>query len=320
MDVGSDGSSASGVLLLGLSSMSGNVWDGEIRLLRRGEDEEDHHLQGGWSGPGFHVDSGISTIKWLNRDANCFITGDDAGDLRLYKAPQAGGDLSLIMQLKDHDEYVTSLAVNGSNEVFSISADGVVKMWDVTEGRLEASARLMERDRGAPPAAVASCFLDETTCVISYLQQGFLGKGHLVLWDTRQKSSFAVSPAALELRPTCLAASGDGFLFAGCANGQVVGMDTRLFSFFVPLSSSSRGSPSPPVFSLRMHRHASPVRALAVEKGGRAESRFVSGADDGTVLNFREMHADLVSCAAFGVEPGVALTGSLDGTLASWDL
>jgi WD40 repeat protein len=98
---------------------------------------------------------GGQCLCWLGDGKQIVSGGGDHSIRRLWQVPdQAASDITLVKEIKGHDGSVTSLEVSASsNQLFSGSSDGSVRLWNVESGEL---LRKMEHAGAVSAVAVRS--------------------------------------------------------------------------------------------------------------------------------------------------------------------
>jgi WD40 repeat protein len=106
-------------VVVGLSNLDGNIWDGGIKLLS---------VENGSELQSKHCECGISMVRFAGQNKNFVLSARDDGNVALYSS----STLDDLLLLPAHDDYVSCVAVNESIETEFISCgwDGSIKVWD----------------------------------------------------------------------------------------------------------------------------------------------------------------------------------------------
>lgn len=204
-----------GKLLIGLSALEGNIWDGELRILDGGGEDVARTA----------CDCGIAMARFA-RDGKLVLAARDDGDVYAYNA----FDLSFVQKIECHDDIVTAIAVDkfSAASFASCSYDGSVSIFDMHHTK-EGQTNTVYCVKGAHVGSVneVSYNPSNSSLFCSVGQDGFLRT-----WDVRSKSSSeCVAVFDLGLAGSSCVWSdidGDNMIASGTDAGDIVWIDIRV--------------------------------------------------------------------------------------------
>lgn len=276
----SSGFGASGeddVVAMVSSKMTGNTWDGELRILRVSAQAPTDGPAGAPKveavvpGCAARLLTGASSVRWLT-DRKTIVLAADDGNLYVYSVEDVVGfdELCLQTSLAHHDDVVSGVSVDAtSKRILSSSFDGTVKLWDVTKPTEPLRTLVPTRvgDRLTLPLAWDVALFDDARSAASAHQDG-----GVLLWDLRAPRE--ASRISLPGCGACLALSGTapgGRLACGLENGSVAVLDMRMVRSGSASASAGTGTET-----------ASPVLSLDKVHGGAVHCvEFLPGAGAG---------------------------------------
>jgi WD40 repeat protein len=172
---------------------------------------------------------GQAARRWATK-AGALTAVTFSGDGRLLVAANAGGRVfcfdvasgKAVRDVQGHDTAVTALAaVDAAGRVASADQDGVLKLWDVTDGKLLNTWRAVEGGAVRALAASPSAAVLATAGV----------DGKLRLWGADGKLKVVVPAAKPAAAVTALGLSASGkVLAAGTADGRILLMDATQYA------------------------------------------------------------------------------------------
>ena len=117
-------------VVLGLSNLEGNIWDGSLKLFAR-----IHHPDDGFSLEEVATQrssAGVSMCRFAGHGREYVVAARDDGHIAIYFSTSLDRAASYCA----HDDIVSAIAVNPSepNQFASCSWDGSIKVWDLSCG------------------------------------------------------------------------------------------------------------------------------------------------------------------------------------------
>lgn len=245
-------------VVVGLSNLEGNIWDGGVKLLSIENGEE---LQSK------HCECGISMIRFAGQNKNFVLTARDDGNVALYSS----STLDDLLLLPAHDDYVSCVAVHGSNETEFVSCgwDGAIKIWDWQSANKDTPTLSIT---GAHYKHVNEISINplESPLLASVGQDGFLR-----IWDRRTDINAEGCAQIHNLHQAGACVTWDvnrcNFLYAGTDAGDVAAFDLRV----------SGGDTSAGECFKEQRVHKGRVRRLSTVSGH--PGMLVSCSDDTTI-------------------------------------
>lgn len=276
--------SQDGSLLVAVSSrLTGNIWDGQLRLFALGDnaktafpdpsapEKEADIIKSGCAAP---LLTSLTDVAWIT-DAKTVATSADDGSIHIYSIDEVSGLKEFCSQrtLVDHDDVVSSLSFNRDSRMLaSASFDGTVKVWDVSKPKSPASTLSLDNyaDTFVAPLVwdVVHCGLNTGAPTLASAHQD----GRVRLWDPRAHSAPVSSVRYSDRSGACLCLSdvtfGGHYVAAGFESGAVEILDIRAG-----------------FLKEQRVRHAAAVHRVAVfSSPGEGSPYVVSAGDDGMVF------------------------------------
>ena len=204
----------SGKILIGLSSLEGNLWDGELRTL----DEEGNDTAR------TACDCGIAMARFAGGDKLVLAARDD-GDVYAYNS----FDLTFVQKIECHDDIVTAIAVDklSAGRFASCSYDGSVSVFDMHCPR-EVGQSVYSARAAHNGSVNEVCYNPSNSSLLCSVGQD----GFLRTWDLRSKSSSDCA-TVLDLHQagsSCFWSdiNGDNTIAAGTDAGDLMWIDNRV--------------------------------------------------------------------------------------------
>ena len=263
-----------GCVALATSSLTTDVWDGVVQVLRLDGASAEVTAQ-------IPTPSGNADIVWVTTEAIA-AAGDD-GVVYIHTLPPPGAVVHGVVppvRLTEHTDAVTCVGVSpDAMRLASGSLDGLVKVWDAAAGQAAATRTLEHTRRESYCANQAHALLwtgEQTLATAA-------ADGVLRHWDLR-------APPAQLLASRCAAEQGAA-LMSLCATGDAAQVAVGTEAGAVLIVDSRQAAKGP------VHRtqpHSAPVCALALAAPGGAGTaapdassastrRIASGSDDCSV-------------------------------------
>lgn len=289
-----------GETALATSSLTGDVWDGSIIVLRPDAEPT-----------AFSTMAGTAAVAWFGE--NALAAGDDEGTLSIWQPNELGAADGAtpepILELNEHGGGIHGVAAaRGSLRVATASSDATARVWTAVQG--SSSSHTLDH---VASAAWCDCPVHGVAWLSAEELVTAAGDGVARVWDLRRSRPLVGATPAVDAPLLSLAVAPDRLRFlVGCEAGRVTLSDTRRLA--EPAAAASV--------------HAAAVSALSVGPCGGKESSplLASASEDGSValldphdlhvLLSVEGHDDYARCAAWA-PPGAdglprLLTGGHD--------
>ena len=240
-------------LVIGLSHLEGNVWDGCLKIIDCSTGQEICNAP---------CAASIATVAEADRD-NIVAVGADDGTITLYSTQE----LSTVASFYAHDNIVSRVAYNTqSAQYLSSGWDGAMHLWDLTTIECKPLVTFSNAHNGL----ISDCCYNPHTpsAIASVGRDGFLR-----LWDLRDAKA-CVDILDLGNAASCVAfdLTDAHSLVAGTDSGAILALDTRKLSGF------HSGAPQ------CLQHHQSRVRRIRSVPG--VAGSWVSASDDTTIAAF----------------------------------
>jgi len=242
--------------------LTGNVWDGQLRLFKVGEEEIQKECA-------LRTDVSMSDVVWLAASKTFAAAGDD-GNVVVYSVEvNSNGlkDCCVQIKLEEHEDCVTSLSYGSIHNRRLISAgyDGLIHAWDLANTD-QPVGRFGKRLSLESPIVWD---------VVDFEREGFVASahqdGHVRFWDSRAAYSaeLKLSSDCDPWKGGCLSLSNcivDNSIACGYENGTVSVFDVRKMADCVNSQTHRAGVNCVDLF----------------QKNGK--TMIISGGDDGRVV------------------------------------
>ncbi len=253
-------------VVVGLSNLDGNIWDGGLKLLS---------LENGSEIQSKHCECGVSMVRFVGQNKNFVLSARDDGNVALY----ASSTMDELLRMPAHDDYVSCVAVDDSNETEYVSCgwDGNIKIWDwqVESKNIPVLNIQHAHHKHVNEVSISSL---QNSLMASVGQDGFLR-----IWDRRTdiNSMGCVQLFNHNQAVSCVTwdAHSQHNLYTGTDAGDVSAFDIR-----VSHSGGDSGSGTSSVesyYSTRHRTHNGRVRRLRTLQGHAGT--VVSCSDDTTI-------------------------------------
>jgi len=298
-----------GLVALATSSLTGEVWDGRLVVLRCAADAARAEVIAS-----VETEVGNAAVAWAG--PGLVASGDDAGNVTVWRfgtgaAGAAADEERLpVAVYSEHDQAVTCVAcAPGGARLASGSADGTVRVWAC--GAAAQAERCLQHKPAEP-------WLECGVAAAAWLSAELLStcdeEGKVRLWDLRVPA--AVRAVAREgCGSGCLAPLDETSLASGTRAGDVAIYDLR---------SGSGGRAGQHITSRRVSLGRGAVRCLSARPGGSPLA--AAGHADGSLslVDLSTLAARPVPAAHSDVVSGVGWLPPSDGAHASllscgWD-
>jgi WD40 repeat protein len=250
-------------VVVGLSNLDGNIWDGGIKLLSVENGSELHSK---------HCECGMSMVRFAGQNKNFVLTARDDGNVALYSS----ATLDDLLLLSAHDDIVSCVAVSELTETEFVSCgwDGCIKIWDWQSENKDTPVLSIDAAHYQHVNEVSVSALD-SSLLASVGQDGFLR-----IWDKRTNvnKDGCVQIFNLQHAGSCVEwdAHQAHYIYAGTDAGTVSIFDLRSDG----ATSESTSSSSVGLVGMQ-HIHQNRVRRLRCVRD--REGILVSCADDATI-------------------------------------
>ena len=247
-------------LILGISSLAGNTWDGGLTLLSTNTSDE--ILK--------YSPAGISTVRFSG--SNLILAARDDGTVAVYSAV----DLHEIQVFNAHDDVVSCVADSPWSESHfgSCSWDGSIHMWD-WQSKAKPVSSYFSAHQGHVNAISFSPFDPQVFISVGW-------DGYARQWDRRVNPSSGLSSSVqMDQISSCVtydSADANTFL-VGTDAGDISVCDLRALD-----------SPSAKVSTVRIHKG----RVRRILTSPAKSSVFVSASDDTTYATCSIEHGSLL--------------------------
>jgi methylosome protein 50 len=295
---------ADGGLILGSSSLTNRVWNGELLYFDNCVGDVTLNDNKVVVAP---LECGITDVKWI-AGTRRFVAGCDSGAVELWELSAEKDCLSCVAKPIEHDGIVTSISVNSSSKRFiSASHDKSITVWDIEEF-LPVSVHKGHYDivwsvafHASNPDVFISCAQD----------------GRMLVWDLRQPKPASIMETEFLLSlPTCVAWKKDveHGVAIGTEMGSILLQDCRV-GVGVPLAVTAH---SRPVYRIAFAPHRNDWLASASNDCTSAVSCFAE--ETATVIFSNSRQQDFVQGVSWNPVNQQLYTCSWDGTLISTDI
>lgn len=257
-------------LVLGLSSLDGNIWDGGVAMLSRDGHEICTKV----------LPTGVSMVRFSG--SKVVLAARDDGDVAVYSAD----DLKELQLLSAHDDIVSCVADDPHNDsqFATCGWDGCIHLWDWTSNHQKPAPlqSYILAHHGHVNEATFSCHNPHLLNTVG--QDGFLR-----IWD-RRKASASNCACIVDLGQvgSCVASTmNDHALLVGTDAGHVVLVDVRSVSSATASTSSSSSSSTSSTTSVGILSstplHKTRVRRIIRPFGGSNSSNTNSSSSSAPV-------------------------------------
>jgi len=252
-----------GRIAVATSSLTGDVWDGQLLLLRSAAGSAAADVCAS-----IPTSSGNTAVVWAG--PGLLASADDLGDVRLWRFPADAPVAAIegmrpIASYRDHEQSVSCLAsAPGGLRLASGSQDGTVKVWASNNSSSQAELSLVHTSPSpwCDPGISGVAFASADT-VVSVAADGLLR-----LWDLRAATPAVRCVAREGAGLCCVAPINDTLVVVGTQAGEVIAVDWR--------NDAAIGNAKP-----RAGLGNGPIRALCAAPGAALSSvPLVAAADD----------------------------------------
>lgn len=277
-------------IALATSSLTGDVWDGRLMLLRAPE-----------GAPGglevvaeLTTPAGNSDVAWVQADV--LASGDDHGDVTLWQRSEKA--LSNLVTFREHAGPVTAVAPMATlPRLASTSLDGTAKVWDaVVSGGPALTLEHLPVHSWCDVNVHAAVWFQPSS---SEMLATGASDGVVRLWDARQPKPAATRFAAHSAPFLSLSTgAADSHLLAGSECGSLHLLDVRKLD--APVTTTAASSAA-----------ITSLRAAPPPSNDSGTPLIAAGSEDGSIaiVDPRDLHRVTTIAAHTGNVPALAWLG-----------